>query len=181
MKIIDTGIDGLVVIEPTIYGDSRGYFMESFSKKLFNKYIGNINFVQENESKSKFGVIRGLHFQEEPHAQAKLVRVVKGAVWDVAVDIRKGSPTFGKYLAIELSSDNKKQLFIPKGFAHGFSVLSDDAIFQYKCDNYYNPESENSIMWNDPDLNIDWRIPEKEAILSDKDRRNKSFSSLLNK
>lgn len=181
MKIIETNIEGLIIIEPTVYGDSRGYFMESYSKKIFQELIGDIDFVQENESKSKYGVVRGLHFQKEPYAQSKLVRVVKGAVWDIAVDIRNGSPTFGQHLAIELSEENKRQLFIPKGFAHGFSVISEEAIFQYKCDNYYNPESEDAILWNDPQLNIDWKIPYNDVILSEKDKKNKMFISLLNK
>ena len=181
MKIIETNIEGLIIIEPTVYGDSRGYFMESYSKRRFLELIGDIDFVQENESKSKYGVVRGLHFQKEPYAQSKLVRVVKGAVWDIAVDIRNGSPTFGQHLAIELSEENKRQLFIPKGFAHGFSVISEEAIFQYKCDNYYNPESEDAILWNDPQLNIDWKIPYNDVILSEKDKKNKMFISLLNK
>lgn len=181
MKIIETNIEGLIIIEPTVYGDSRGYFMESYSKKIFQELIGDIDFVQENESKSKYGVVRGLHCQKEPYAQSKLVRVVKGAVWDIAVDIRNGSPTFGQHLAIELSEENKRQLFIPKGFAHGFSVISEEAIFQYKCDNYYNPESEDAILWNDPQLNIDWKIPYNDVILSEKDKKNKMFISLLNK
>lgn len=181
MKIIETNIEGLIIIEPTVYGDSRGYFMESYSKKIFQELIGDIDFVQENESKSKYGVVRGLHFQKEPYAQSKLVRVVKGAVWDIAVDIRNDSPTFGQHLAIELSEENKRQLFIPKGFAHGFSVISEEAIFQYKCDNYYNPESEDAILWNDPQLNIDWKIPYNDVILSEKDKKNKMFISLLNK
>lgn len=181
MKVIETGIKDLLIIEPTIYEDSRGYFMESFSLKEFHKTIGDIDFVQENESKSKYGVIRGLHFQKPPYAQSKLVRVVKGAVLDVAVDIREGSSTFGQYLTIELSDDNKRQLFIPQGFAHGFSVLSEEVIFQYKCDNYYHFESEGAILWNDPQLNIDWKIPEADIILSDKDKNNKLFSSLTNK
>lgn len=179
MKIIETGIKDLLIIEPTIFGDSRGYFMESFSKKRFQEVFGKIEFVQENESKSKYGVVRGLHFQTDPHAQSKLVRAVKGTVWDVAVDIRKGSPTYGKHVAVELSEDNKRQLFIPRGFAHGFSVLSEEAIFQYKCDNYYNPESEGAILWNDSDLNIDWRIPEADIILSEKDKKNKTMKDLL--
>ncbi len=181
MNIIETKIKGLIIIEPTVYGDSRGYFMESYSKRRFLELIGDIDFVQENESKSKYGVVRGLHFQKEPYAQSKLVRVVKGAVWDIAVDIRNGSPTFGQHLAIELSEENKRQLFIPKGFAHGFSVISEEAIFQYKCDNYYNPESEDAILWNDPQLNIDWKIPYNDVILSEKDKKNKMFISLLNK
>lgn len=181
MKAIKTEIEGLIILEPTVHGDNRGYFMEAFSDKVFRTLVGDVDFVQENESKSKYGVVRGLHFQEEPFAQAKLVRAVSGVIWDIAVDIRKGSPTFGKYVAIELSEDNKKQLFIPRGFAHGFSVLSEEAIFQYKCDNYYNPESEGAILWNDAELDIDWRIPEQDVIVSDKDKKNNPFSSLLMK
>lgn len=179
MKIIKTNIEGLLIIEPTIFEDSRGYFMESFSQKEFQKIVGKIDFVQENESKSKYGVVRGLHFQQGEYAQAKLVRVVIGSVLDVAVDIRVGSPTFGQHLAIELSEDNKRQLFIPRGFAHGFSVLSEEAIFQYKCDNYYNPQSEGAILWNDPQLNIDWKIPQENILLSDKDKTNNLLSTLL--
>lgn len=181
MKAIKTKIEGLIILEPTVHGDNRGYFMEAFSDKVFRTLVGDVDFVQENESKSKYGVVRGLHFQEEPFAQAKLVRAVSGVIWDIAVDIRKGSPTFGKYVAIELSEDNKRQLFIPRGFAHGFSVLSEEAIFQYKCDNYYNPESEGAILWNDAELDIDWRIPEQDVIVSDKDKKNNPFSSLLMK
>lgn len=181
MKAIKTKIEGLIILEPTVHGDNRGYFMEAFSDKVFRTLVGDVDFVQENESKSKYGVVRGLHFQEEPFAQAKLVRAVSGVIWDIAVDIRKGSPTFGKYVAIELSEDNKRQLFIPRGFAHGFSVLSEEAIFQYKCDNYYNPESEDAILWNDAELDIDWRIPEQDVIVSDKDKKNNPFSSLLMK
>ncbi|NLX81431.1 MAG: dTDP-4-dehydrorhamnose 3,5-epimerase [Proteiniphilum sp.] len=179
MKIIKTNIEGLLIIEPTIFEDSRGYFMESFSQKEFQNIVGKIDFVQENESKSKYGVVRGLHFQQGEYAQAKLVRVVIGSVLDVAVDIRVGSPTFGQHLAIELSEDNKRQLFIPRGFAHGFSVLSEEAIFQYKCDNYYNPQSEGAILWNDPQLNIDWKIPQENILLSDKDKTNNLLSTLL--
>ncbi len=181
MKVIQTHIDGLVIIEPTVYGDTRGYFMESFSEKRFREKVCDVKFVQENESKSKYGVVRGLHYQNPPYSQAKLVRVIKGVVWDVAVDIRRESPTFGQHVAIELSEENKRQLFIPKGFAHGFSVLSDEAIFQYKCDNYYHPESEGAILWNDPQLNIDWKIPKEEIILSEKDMKNNLFAFLFNK
>lgn len=179
MKIIKTNIEGLLIIEPTIFEDRRGYFMESFSQKEFQNIVGKIDFVQENESKSKYGVVRGLHFQQGEYAQAKLVRVVIGSVLDVAVDIRVGSTTFGQHLAIELSEDNKRQLFIPRGFAHGFSVLSEEAIFQYKCDNYYNPQSEGAILWNDPQLNIDWKIPQENILLSDKDKTNNLLSTLL--
>ena len=171
MKVRKTDIQDLLVIEPEIYGDSRGYFFESFSKKKFEAATGvQADFVQDNESKSAYGVIRGLHFQKDPHAQAKLIRVVRGKVLDVAVDLRPDSPTYGRYHAEELSEDNHLQMFIPKGFAHGFSVLSDEAVLQYKCDGYYNPESEGGIAWNDPDLNIDWGIPAEKVILSAKDK-----------
>ena len=171
MKVRKIDIQDLLVIEPEIYGDSRGYFFESFSKKKFEAATGvQADFVQDNESKSAYGVIRGLHFQKDPHAQAKLIRVVRGKVLDVAVDLRPDSPTYGRYHAEELSEDNHLQMFIPKGFAHGFSVLSDEAVLQYKCDGYYNPESEGGIAWNDPDLNIDWGIPAEKVILSAKDK-----------
>lgn len=169
MNIIKTDIEGLVILEPRVFADNRGYFFESFSHKDFLEKVGNTHFVQDNESLSSFGVLRGLHFQRPPFAQAKLVRVVKGRILDVAVDIRKDSPTFGKYVAIELSDANKRQLFIPHGFAHGLAVLSSEAIVNYKCDNYYDPQSEGSILWNDPQLNIDWQLPMDEIILSDKD------------
>ena len=166
-----------MIIEPRVFGDERGYFFEAFSQRDFNAAVGNIDFVQDNESKSAYGVIRGLHFQRGEHSQSKLVRVIKGAVLDVAVDIRKGSPTFGRYIAIELSEDNKRQLFIPRGFAHGFSVLTPEAIFQYKCDNYYNRESEGAIAWNDPQLAIDWRIPADKVLLSEKDRNHPTLAT----
>ena len=172
MKLIKTEIEGPIIIEPRIFRDDRGYFFESFSQAWFEENVGKVNFVQDNESYSKYGVIRGLHFQVPPHAQAKLVRVVKGAVLDVAVDIRKDSPTFGKYVSVELSEENHRQFFIPRGFAHGFSVLSDEAVFQYKCDNLYAPGFEGAILWNDPAIGIDWKIPPDKAILSEKDSRN---------
>ena len=172
MEIIETGLNGLLVIRPRIYKDERGYFFESFSQKEFEEKVCKTTFIQDNESKSTYGVLRGLHFQKMPYAQSKLVRVVKGSVLDLAVDIRKGSPTFGKHVATVLSEENKMQFFVPRGFAHGFVVLSDEAIFQYKCDNYYSPQSEGGIMWNDPALNIDWQIPIKDIILSDKDKKN---------
>ena len=162
-------IDGLIIIEPDLFRDERGYFMESFSAAKYEK-ICNTNFVQENESMSRYGVLRGLHFQHSPHAQGKLVRVVKGAILDIAVDIRKESLTYGKYYPIELTEDNKRMFFIPRGFAHGFVVLSNEAIFQYKCDNYYAPQSEDAIIWNDPTIAIDWKIPLSDIILSEKDR-----------
>ena len=172
MNIIPTEIDGVLIIEPRIFQDSRGYFFESFNLREFEEKVGAIDFVQDNESKSCYGVLRGLHFQRDGHSQAKLVRVVKGKVLDVAVDLRRGSATYGRHVAVELSEDNHRQFFIPRGFAHGFSVLSDEVIFQYKCDNYYCPSSEGTIAWNDPDLGIDWRIPEDKVILSEKDRNH---------
>lgn len=173
MKIIETGISGLFVIEPDVFGDSRGYFMESFSQKKFNELTGlDIDFVQDNESRSTYGVLRGLHFQRHPYAQAKLVRVVSGKVLDVAVDLREGSETYGKHFAVELSGENHRQMFIPKGFAHGFSVLSQEAVFQYKCDEYYNPQAEGAIAWNDPALGIDWQLPVEDVRLSEKDSRH---------
>ena len=165
MDIIKTAIDGVVIIEPKVFGDHRGYFFESFSERDFNSQVRDVRFVQDNESKSSYGVLRGLHFQKPPHAQSKLVRVVKGAVLDVAVDIRKGSPTFGQHVAVELTEDNHRQFFIPRGFAHGFVVLTDEVIFQYKCDNFYAPQSEGAIAWNDPALGIDWKVPADRIIL----------------
>lgn len=158
MKIIETAIEGVVIIEPRLFKDERGYFFESFSQREFEEKIRKISFVQDNESKSSYGVLRGLHFQKPPYAQSKLVRVIKGAVLDVAVDIRKGSPTFGKHVAVELTEENHLQLFIPRGFAHGFSVLSQEVIFQYKCDNFYAPQSEGALAWDDSDLNINWSL-----------------------
>lgn len=169
MNIIKTAIEGVVIIEPRLFNDDRGYFFESYNQKAFNEQVRPVNFIQDNESKSSYGVLRGLHFQKGEHSQSKLVRVVKGRVLDVAVDIRKGSPTFGQHVAVELTEDNHRQFFIPRGFAHGFSVLSETAIFQYKCDNFYCPQSEGAIAWNDPDLGIDWQIPVEKAILSPKD------------
>ena len=173
MELIRTEIDGVFIIEPRVFGDSRGYFFESFNAREFAEKTGlHINFVQDNESMSHYGVLRGLHFQCPPFAQSKLVRVVKGRVLDVAVDIRANSPTFGKHIAVELSENNHRQFFMGKGFAHGFSVLSEQAIFQYKCDEFYAPQSEGAIAWNDPDLGIDWGIPEKEVLLSEKDKHH---------
>ena len=179
MNVIKTDIEGLVVLEPRVFGDSRGYFFESFNARTFEEAVGNVNFVQDNESKSSYGVVRGLHFQKPPHAQAKLVRVVKGKVLDVAVDLRKDSPTFGKYVAVELSEDNHRQMFIPRGFAHGFSVLSDEVVFQYKCDNYYAPESEGAVAWDDTDLDIDWRVPADKVLLSEKDKKHPFLKDIL--
>ena len=172
MNIIKTEIDGVVIIEPRLFKDDRGYFFESYSEKDFNAQVREIKFVQDNESKSSYGVLRGLHFQKPPYAQSKLVRVIKGAVLDVAVDIRKGSPTFGKHVAVELTEDNHRQFFIPRGFAHGFSVLTPEVIFQYKCDNLYAPQSEGALAWDDPDLGIDWCIPSDKIILSEKDKHH---------
>jgi len=170
MNYIKTDIDGPVIVEPKVFGDNRGYFFESFSLRDFEENVGKVNFVQDNESFSaKQGVVRGLHFQKGEHAQAKLIRVVSGKVLDVAVDIRPGSPTLGKYVSVELSGENKRQFFIPRGFAHGFLVLEDNTIFQYKCDNYYCPESEGSFRWNDPAFAIDWGVDESQVILSQKD------------
>ncbi len=172
MKVIKTEIEGVTIIEPRLFNDERGYFFESFSQRDFENQVRNIRFVQDNESKSSYGVLRGLHFQKPPFTQSKLVRVIKGAVLDVAVDIRKGSPTFGQHVAVELTEENHLQLFVPRGFAHGFSVLSEEVIFQYKCDNFYAPQSEGAIAWNDPDLHIDWRIPADKVILSEKDKHH---------
>jgi dTDP-4-dehydrorhamnose 3,5-epimerase len=172
MKVIETEIEGVFILEPRVFGDDRGYFFESFSLKHFEEKVSKTVFVQDNESKSKYGVLRGLHYQLPPYTQAKLVRVVKGRVLDVAVDIRRGSPTFGKYVAVELSEENKLQLFLPKGFAHGFAVLSEEAIFQYKCDEYYAPDYEGAICYDDPDLGIDWKLPLEDVILSEKDKKH---------
>lgn len=179
MNVIKTDIDGLVIIEPRVFGDSRGYFFESFSERDFKREVADVDFVQDNESKSSYGVVRGLHFQRPPYAQAKLVRVVKGKVLDVAVDLRKESPTFGRYVAMELSEENHRQMFIPRGFAHGFSVLSEEVIFQYKCDNYYAPQSEGAVAWDDPDLDIDWKIPAEKVLLSEKDKKHPRLKDIL--
>ena len=179
MEVIRTAIDGPVILEPRIFRDDRGYFFESFSEREFNEKVADVHFVQDNESRSCYGVIRGLHFQKPPYAQAKLVRVIRGSVLDVAVDIRRGSPTFGQHVAVELTDDNHRQFFIPRGFAHGFSVLSDEVVFQYKCDSFYAPQSEGAIAWDDPDLAIDWRIPADRAILSEKDKHHQKFVDML--
>ncbi|GAA6368623.1 dTDP-4-dehydrorhamnose 3,5-epimerase [Odoribacter splanchnicus] len=173
MKVIKTSISDVVILEPRVFGDERGYFFESFSQREFNEQVAEVTFVQDNESKSSYGVVRGLHYQLPPYTQAKLVRVVEGEVLDVVVDLRKNSATFGKHVAVVLSGENKRQFFIPKGFAHGFAVLSPQAIFQYKCDNYYAPQYESGIQFDDPALGIDWKIPEAEMILSAKDRMHK--------
>ena len=179
MNIIKTALEGVLIIEPTVFGDERGYFYESFSAKRFQEQTGiEVNFIQDNESKSKYGVVRGLHFQLGEYAQAKLVHVAKGRILDIAVDIREKSPTFGQYIAIELSDINHRQLFIPRGFAHGFSVLSEDAVFQYKCDNYYNPQFERGVLWNDPDIGIDWQLPTSDIILSEKDKKHPLLKDL---
>jgi len=180
MNLIKTKLDGLVVLKPTVFKDNRGYFMESYTQKNINKLLGNVNFIQDNESESSRGVLRGLHFQKPPYTQAKLVRCLKGSVLDVALDLRKDSKTYGIFETISLTEENKKQLFIPKGFAHGFIVLSKSAIFSYKVDNYYNPESESGIIWNDPDLNIDWKINKNEIIVSEKDKNLPTFNEIIN-
>ena len=175
MNIIQTAIDGVLIIEPRIFSDSRGYFFESFSQREFDEKVRPIIFVQDNESMSSYGVMRGLHFQRPPYTQSKLVRCVRGAVLDVAVDIRKGSPTYGQHVAVELSEENHRQFFISKGFAHGFSVLSETAVFQYKCDEFYHPEADDGISILDDSLGIDWRIPTEKGLLSDKDTRHVWF------
>ena len=169
MNLIKTEIEGVIIIEPKVFIDNRGYFYESFSFRNFTTEVCNTVFVQDNESKSTYGVLRGLHYQKGQDAQSKLVRVVKGAILDVAVDIRIGSPTFGQHIAVELTEENRRQLFIPRGFAHGFVALSEEVVLQYKCDNYYAPQAEGSIIWNDKDLNIDWKIPLDKIVLSDRD------------
>lgn len=180
MDVLKTSIEGVVIIEPKVFKDTRGYFFESFSQREFDEKVRKINFVQDNESMSSFGVMRGLHFQYPPFTQSKLVRCVKGAVLDVAVDIRKGSPTFGHHVAVELTEDNHRQFFIPRGFAHGFAVLSETAVFQYKCDNFYAPQADGGISIKDESLCIDWQIPLEKALLSEKDTKHallKDFDS----
>lgn len=172
MEVIKTSIEGVVIIEPKVFNDARGYFFESFSQREFEEKVRKVNFVQDNESMSSYGVMRGLHFQRPPFTQSKLVRCVKGAVLDVAVDIRKGSPTYGKHVAVELTEKNHRQFFVPRGFAHGFSVLSETAVFQYKCDNFYAPQGDGGISIIDDNLGIDWKIPIEKAILSDKDMKH---------
>lgn len=179
MNVIKTAIEGVVIIEPRIFKDTRGYFFESFSQKEFDEKVCPVTFVQDNESMSSYGVIRGLHFQLPPFTQAKLVRCVKGTVLDVAVDIRKGSPTYGQHVSVELSEDNHLQIFIPKGFAHGFSVLSETAVFQYKCDEFYHPEAEGGISILDDSLGIDWKIPAGQVILSEKDTKHPLLKDLF--
>lgn len=180
MKVIKTAIEGAVIVEPRVFVDARGYFFESFSQREFDELVGPVRFVQDNESMSSYGVMRGLHFQRPPFTQSKLVRCVKGAVLDVAVDIRRGSPTFGQHVAVELTEENHRQFFISKGFAHGFAVLSETAVFQYKCDEFYHPEADGGISILDESLGIDWRIPVEKALLSEKDTRHpllKDFDS----
>lgn len=179
MNFIKTAIDGVFIIEPKVFNDQRGYFFEAFKQEEFEKDIGKVNFVQDNESKSSYGVLRGLHYQKGEYSQAKLVRVIKGKVVDVAVDIRKSSPTFGKHVMVELSEENKRQLFIPRGFAHGFLVLSPEAIFTYKVDNVYAPQHEASIRFDDPEINIEWPIDKKDVLASDKDFNGKTFSEAV--
>lgn len=176
MNVIETGIRGILILEPWIFEDSRGYFFESFSQREFEEKVGEVCFVQDNESRSSYGVMRGLHFQRPPYTQAKLVRCVSGAVLDVAVDIRVGSPTYGQHVAVELTGENHRQFFVPRGFAHGFAVLSDTAVFQYKCDNFYHPEADGGINILDGSLGIDWRIPTDQAILSEKDTHHCMFA-----
>jgi len=175
VNVVSTGIEGVFVIEPQVFGDARGYFFESYSQKDFEKLVGSVHFVQDNESCSSFGVMRGLHYQAPPFSQAKLVRCVQGAVLDVALDIRVGSPSYGRHIAVELTESNHRQLFIPKGFAHGFAVLSEKAVFQYKCDEFYHPEVDGGINILDPCLGIDWKIPADKAVLSAKDTRHPLF------
>ena len=178
MEVVKTDIEGVVIIEPKIFGDSRGYFYESYSQRDFEEKVGRVVFVQDNQSFSHYGVLRGLHFQNPPYTQSKLVRVIQGKVVDVAVDIRKGSPTFGMYVAVELTGENHRQFFIPKGFAHGFVVLSETALFQYKCDEFYHPEAEGAIMWNDPDLAIEWPVKAENIELSEKDKHHPLLKDL---
>ena len=175
MEVIETSLEGVLVIKPRVFEDDRGYFFESFSEREFFSKVRPVKFVQDNESRSVRGVLRGLHFQKPPFAQSKLVRVVQGRVLDVAVDIRRGSPTYGKWISQELSADNHLQLFIPRGFAHGFAVLSETAVFQYKCDNFYAPQAEGAIAWDDPDIGVDWQLPAGSVILSAKDKCHASF------
>lgn len=178
MNVIATSIEGVFIIEPHVFNDPRGYFFESYNQKEFEEKIGRIHFVQDNESFSSYGVLRGLHYQKPPYAQSKLVRVIQGTVLDVALDIRAGSPTYGHHIAVELSGENHRQFFIPRGFAHGFCVLSETALFQYKCDNFYAPHSEGAVAWNDPSLGIDWRIPAEKILLSEKDRHHRFLKEI---
>ena len=176
MNYIQTEIDGVWVIEPRVFGDERGYCMEAFKEEEFRRHIGDVHFIQDNESKSSFGVLRGLHYQKGVCSQAKLVRVIAGRVLDVAVDLRRSSPTFGRHVSVELDGENRRQLFIPRGFAHGFLVLSDEAVFAYKVDNAYAPQAEASIRYDDPQIGIQWPVAEEQLLLSDKDRRALPFT-----
>ncbi len=176
MEVVSTAIDEVLILEPRLFGDARGYFFESYTEREFSEKVCRTRFVQDNQSKSGYGVVRGLHYQLPPYAQSKLVRCVCGRVLDVAVDIRRGSPTFGRYVAVELSDRNHRQLFVPRGFAHGFAVLSDEAVVQYKCDNYYAPQAEGALMWNDPAIGIAWPVPADRIILSEKDRRHPTLN-----
>ena len=178
MNIIPTNIPDVLIFEPKVFGDSRGYFFESFRQDVFEKAVGQVHFVQDNQSKSSYGVLRGLHFQRPPFTQSKLVRCLEGEVLDVAVDIRLGSPTYGQHAAVRLSAENHRQLWVPQGFAHGFVVLSETAVFAYKCDNYYAPEYDGGLLWNDPDLGIDWLVPEDQIRLSEKDEKQPAFSAI---
>lgn len=178
MKVIKTSIPDVLIFEPTVFGDERGYFMESFREDIIRQHIGNVDFVQDNESFSQYGVLRGLHFQRPPFTQSKLVRVLQGEVLDVAVDIRLDSPTYGKHVAVKLTSENKKQLWVPKGFAHGFAVLSETALFNYKCDNYYAPNHDGGLAWDDTEIGIDWLLPNLDIQLSEKDTCHPSLAEV---
>lgn len=178
MKVIKTSIPDILIFEPTVFGDDRGYFMESFRDDIIKKHIGDVNFVQDNESFSQYGVLRGLHFQRPPFTQSKLVRVIQGEVLDVAVDIRLDSPTYGQHVAILLSDENKRQLWVPKGFAHGFAVLSKTALFNYKCDNYYAPDYDGGLAWDDSKIDIDWKLPKEDIQLSEKDKDHPLLSEI---
>lgn len=179
-KFIETSIDGVYIIEPQVFGDHRGYFMETYTERDFQKAGLNMKFVQDNESKSKKGVLRGLHFQTK-HTQGKLVRVLQGSVYDVAVDLREGSPTFGKWEGVILSAENKRQFYVPEGFAHGFLVLEDETVFAYKCTDYYAPEYDSGILWNDPDIGIGWPLEGVEVLLSEKDKNQQTLKQFLEK
>ncbi len=178
MEVMETPIRDLVVVKPKVFNDARGFFLETYNRARYVEAGINAEFVQDNMSKSSYGVIRGLHFQKDPHCQAKLVSVVEGAVYDVAVDLRAGSPTYGQWYGVELTGENRWQFFIPRGFAHGFSVLSETAVFTYKCDNLYCPAAEGGVLFSDPTLNIDWRIPQEKAIISEKDTKHPLFKDL---
>lgn len=178
MKVIPTSIPEVLIFEPDVFGDHRGYFFESFRRDIFDKYVGEVHFVQDNQSKSGFGVLRGIHFQKPPFTQAKLVQCLQGEVLDIAVDLRIGSPTYGQYVAVRLSESNHNQLYVPRGFGHGFAVLSETAVFSYKCDNYYNPGADGGLIYNDPTVNIDWILPADEIKLSEKDKHLPLFDQI---